>query len=379
MATVYSNEVSVGTYNRIRLKVDYSGTSATVTIQFRRTSTYSTTWADSAATLTFNGTEKSAAYSYTGSVGTSWIDLRPAISGYPISMAGGTYSWRFNNPNASSVLGCSGTVTIPSQAGTPSGLSATFISHTWNSVTASAKVDSWNGTGSDLQFVLNSDPDDFDHSRRAYTVATTGTSGQKTATNSNYDWEFDSNFVLKGCVDYYLSAWCTNAEGYTAEHFDTTARHLPPAPLQTLSVSQSSLQASTVAATLTIVGGSSENNRTTTVLTQYRWKKTADPDSSYTSWTDISWKNAWETQTATIQVPYSTSITVQARQRYYQEYSEVKTTTWTSPATPCRLYGSVNGQTERITKLYGSVNGQTKLVQKLYGSVNGQTKLIYGG
>lgn len=42
-----------------------------------------------------------------------------------------------------------------------------------------------------------------------------------------------------------------------------------------------------------------------------------------------------------------------------------------------KFYGSVGGQTKRITKLYGSVNGQTKLVRKLYGSVNGQAKSIY--
>lgn len=50
--------------------------------------------------------------------------------------------------------------------------------------------------------------------------------------------------------------------------------------------------------------------------------------------------------------------------------------TITTPAGPT-LYGSVNGQTKKVTKFYGSVNGQTKEITKLYGSVNGQTKLIY--
>lgn len=119
MATVYSGEVAVGTYNRIRIKCDYSGTSATLTIQFRRTSSYTGTWADTQATLTFNGQSKGAAYSYSGTVGTSWVDLRGAISGYTISTSGGTYNWTFNNPGGYSVLGCSGTITIPSQAVAP--------------------------------------------------------------------------------------------------------------------------------------------------------------------------------------------------------------------------------------------------------------------
>lgn len=120
MATVYSGEVAVGTYNRIRIKCDYSGTSATLTIQFRRTSSYTATWSDSNATLTFNGQSKGAAYSYYGTVGTSWVNLRAPISGYTISTSGGTYNWTFNNPGGSSVLGCSGSITIPSQGSKPS-------------------------------------------------------------------------------------------------------------------------------------------------------------------------------------------------------------------------------------------------------------------
>lgn len=355
MATVYSSEVSAGTYNRIRLKVDYSGASATCTVQFRRTSSYSATWASSSSQLTFNGATKNASYSYSGTVGTSWVDL-VTVSGYSISTSGGTYNWNFTQGGG--LLYGSGTVDIQSQTAA-NGLKATFISHTWNTVTASASVDSWNGTGSGLQFVLNSASNNFDEPRRAYAVATTGTSGSKTATNSNYTWQYDSTFVLKGCVNYYLSAWCKNTASAVSTYFDTTARHLPPAPLQTLSVSQSTSDtSSTVSATLTIVGGSSSNNRTTTVLTQYRWKKTTDPDSTYTSWTDISWKNAWETQTATIQVPYATEITVQARQRYYQEYSEVKTTTFTStsPVAPSGGTISSTGTTWNTVDLSASVS-----------------------
>lgn len=117
MSTVYSGEVAVGSWNRIRIKCDYSGTSASLTIQFRRTSSYSTTWSSSSATLTFNGQTKSAAYSYTGTVGTNWVDLRAAISGYTISASGGTYNWSFVD---NAVLGCSGTITIPAQGSAPS-------------------------------------------------------------------------------------------------------------------------------------------------------------------------------------------------------------------------------------------------------------------
>lgn len=133
MATVYSSEVSVGTYNRIRLKCDYSGTSASFDIQFRRTASYTGSWADTQATLTFNSQTKAAAYSYSGTVGTSWVTLKSGISGYTISASGGTYSWTFNNPGGSSVLGCSGTITIPAQGTAPSNGYINSLQSTYNS------------------------------------------------------------------------------------------------------------------------------------------------------------------------------------------------------------------------------------------------------
>lgn len=122
MATAYSDEVAPGgsQWNRIRVKCDYSGTSATITIQFRRTQAYSSRWYDSQASITFNGQTKSAPYDYSGTVGTSWIDLDSA-SGFTIPTSGGTFSWSFNNPGGGAVLQCSGTIYIGSQAQKPSG------------------------------------------------------------------------------------------------------------------------------------------------------------------------------------------------------------------------------------------------------------------
>lgn len=47
------------------------------------------------------------------------------------------------------------------------------------------------------------------------------------------------------------------------------------------------------------------------------------------------------------------------------------------PSTRIKLYGSVNGQAQEITRLYCSVSGQSKRLRKLYGSVNGRSKLIF--
>lgn len=146
MATAYSGEVAIGSYNRIRLRVEYSGTSATCYIEFRRTSGYTATWADSSASITFNGTTQAAPYSYSGYVGTDWVQLTSA-GGFSVSTSGGTYSWSFNNPGGGSVLGCSGTISIGSQATAPTGLGINNISTTATSVSANVYVSGWGGAG----------------------------------------------------------------------------------------------------------------------------------------------------------------------------------------------------------------------------------------
>lgn len=132
----------------VRVKCDYSGTSATLTVQFkRRSDSYTTTWSDSSSTLTFNGTTKSASYSWTGTATSgSWISLA-SVSGYSISVSGGSYSWSFNRGNSSAVLYGSGTITVPAQATAPSGLSLTNVSVTSNTVTGTVSITNWGGAG----------------------------------------------------------------------------------------------------------------------------------------------------------------------------------------------------------------------------------------
>ena len=152
MATVYSNEYTVG-YNMVRVKCDYSGTSATLTVQFKRKSdSYTTTWADSSSTLTFNGSTKSAPYSWTGTATSgSWISL-VSVSGYSISVSGGSYSWSFNRGYSSAVLYGSGTITVPAQASAPSGLSLSNVSTTSNTVTGTVSITAWGGGDSSTRY-----------------------------------------------------------------------------------------------------------------------------------------------------------------------------------------------------------------------------------
>ncbi len=347
MATVYSSEVSVGTYNRIRIKCDYSGTTANLTIQFRRTSSYTTTWRDTAARLIFNGQDKDANYNYTGTVGTSWVDLRPTITGYTISTSGGTYNWQFTQP-AGGVLGCSGTITVPAQSSTPpSGASATWKSHTWNSVTMTAKLTSWGSgytTSSNVLqgIVCKSTATNNNWGGRIFREvlkASTTLTADGTLSNSN-TFNVDGGMTLKGCTAYKIAGWAATNIGDTglATGLNSTVYYTPPSPLTTLSKSESaSSTANSVTHTITMVGGNSTNNNDVTVTTQYRYS--TDGGTNYSAWASAGTGKPWDTKTATFTSTYGASIKVQARQQYQSQNSEVKelsytATAGTAPATP---------------------------------------------
>lgn len=360
MATVYSNEVSVGSYNRIRIKLDYSGTSATATIQFRRTSSYSTTWSDNNATLKIGDTTKAANYSYSGTVGTSWVDLRSNITGFTVSTSGGTYNWTFTN-SGGGVLGCSGTITVPAQASPPSGLSVTLSSRTWQSVNIRVDYSSL-GTGSFRYTeakVFTTDSTGYWSSEgtckgrwEQYSTA----AGTHTFTIDNSDNAEESGGInIRGCTAFKIGGCIATTDG-DQHSILSTIYYTPPAPLQSITQSQVSSQTSnSVTHTITITGGNSTNNKSENVSTWYR--VSTDGGSTYTTWTQAGTGTPWTAKTATFTSTYGASIKVEARQAYQNLYSETKTLSYTANAgtPPSGFDYSVVGTTWNTVTLTGSI------------------------
>lgn len=267
-------------------------------------------------------------------------------------------------------VGVSGSFNV-SGASAPTGLTAEFISSTWNSVTAKASVTGWGGSSSaGLQFVVNSVASDYDHARQAYDVGS-GMTGQLTATNSNITWKFDETFPLTGMRKWYLSGWAKNTANIIATYFDQTVRYLPPAP-GNLSYTHTP---DTTNYTLSYVGVPANN------ISNYdtgSYKKVIRYKTAASDWVTTEYTTGVGTaSTKNIIIPFGATVTVEAWQEYHGEKSEVTTTTITNADSPARLYGSVSGQAKEIRKLYAPLNGQAKEIQKLYASVNGVAKLVY--
>lgn len=297
MATAYSGEVSIGTYNRIRIKCDYSGTSATCTVQFRRTQAYSGYWGDSRATLTFNGTTKGAGYSYSGTAGTSWINL-VTVSGYSVSTSGGTYNWNFSNPGG--VLGCSGTIVIGSQGSAPSDLAISLVEATWNSVTMETTVGNW-GTGTNWQreaFLLEVP---YVAGVDKYRAGSTGNTTQPVmlTVGTQSIFEFSNNpFVIYGCKEYYTGLWASTTVDATRLQGPTF--YTAPYKLDSLTYASETFDGSTITATIAAKTNGTWNKSGATV--GFLYQVSTDGGETFDGWKDLS-TTATVGTTANLSIP----------------------------------------------------------------------------
>lgn len=298
MATAYSGEVSIGTYNRIRIKCDYSGTSATCTVQFRRTQAYSGYWGDSRATLTFNGATKNAGYSYSGNVGTSWVNL-VTVSGYSVSTSGGTYSWDFSNPGGG-VLGCSGSITIDSQGTAPSDLAISLVEATWNSGTMETTVGNW-GTGTnwkreayllEVPYVAG-----VDKYHDGSTSNTTQPVMMNVGTHSQF--EFSNNpFVVYGCKEYHTGLYASTTAGEARLQGPTF--YTAPYKLDSLTYASETFDGSIITATIAAKTNGTWNKSGATV--GFLYQVSTDGGETFDGWKDLS-TTATVGTTASLSIP----------------------------------------------------------------------------
>lgn len=363
MATVYSGEVSVGTYNRIRIKCDYSGTSANLTIQFRRTSSYTGTWADTNATLTFNGQSKGAAYSYSGTVGTSWVDLRAAISGYTISTSGGTYSWTFNNPGGSSVLGCSGTLTIPSQGSAPSNGHIDNLAVEYNGTELEFSATNVSVSDGGLSLTLRR----FEICEVPLTGSGIAaqikdfTIGQPITLTQSDSTAHDGGITIVGNHLYYAGLCAQNSVGTYYYNGPSIVTPCEPALFSLTKTSSTSISVSYT----TVADGGYYSKNLEYSLDDATWETGVTIATGSASTGTFNVNN----------LSPSTTYVIRFRIRTTAGYTDCGNISFSLGE--YKFYGSVNNQTEEVVKMYGPVNNQAKKIIKFYGSFNGRAKLIY--
>lgn len=364
MATVYSSNYSTGTYTYTRVKVDYSGTSATATLLYSRTNSWSGQTGQ-IGTFTFGGVSTSYSKYFTG----AQTDAVVASVNFTISTSGGTYSGTSTSSGSDHFLDFSGSVTIPAQSTPPTGLGANNVVRGVESFTANVYITGW-GTGTGTRYrelqCWTYDPSSFVQPRRYQPAYGDALSGNITVDNSSGYTQASGPLNITGNTKYVLGIYASNGTADTGSQRlgeYTTLAYAPEVTISSISSTSATLAYSTKAD-----GG--------------EYAKTYEYSiDGGTTWAAFATVSSGSAATGTFTVSGLTAATVTVMQ------TRVTTTAGTTVgpnitlntnAGP-KLYGSVNSQANGVTTLYGSSNSQATVINKLYGSVGGQTKLIHQG
>lgn len=228
--------------------------------------------------------------------------------------------------------------TLPTKGGAPIGGFVTYNSSTWNSITATGGVSSWNGGTPGYQnhvAVITGETNGAAASATSLNVArreyfadgSSALSAQRTMTTANTSATYDGNaLAIKGLLTYRLGYWMDNTLGNSSGVVQTT-RYLPPSPLQSIAYTQTQ-NSTNVTVNLTITGGNSTNNYSDTVTTYYRYS--TNGGSTYTAWASAGTGSTWVAKTASFNCNYGASVIVQAKQSFHGMDSEVKQVNFTA-------------------------------------------------
>ena len=334
MATIYSAPYSTGNHTSTRVRVDYSGTSATAHLLYTRTNDYAPATSTDGATFTFGG----QTINFTASVSGAQTDYEVASVAFTISTSGGTYSGSTGGSPGPGLFAFSGSVNIPAQSTPPSGLS---VSAPYN-ITAE-------GATFDVSVSSYGDPSSADgrwleagilgsgvwgnpgRSERAMNVSSA------TITVDNNSTRLTSLSVAPNTTYHYgLYAWNTVTDNSTVPGTFTTL----PAKLANVELAKSGSTA-TVNFTTTADGGALPKT------IQY----STDGGTTWAAGATVTSGSA-TSGSFTISLSGARSVLVRA-----------STTVGGGEATQVDidfvgLYGSVGGEAKAITGLYGSVGGE---------------------
>lgn len=361
--TLYDSGVAVG---YVKFEYDNSSTGVSRPCRVRieeRSGYYFTVYFDN---FYVNGDKKWDRESKNQNSGTIWSGN---LQGYS------TVSWSCPWYSGTTNYNLDGTV--PSSAAAPSGAHATFVSHTWNSVTMTSSVSSW-GSGysgtPNLETIVDADTTSSFGPRIGIKGGTTATSVTRTVSNATANLSFEGGVNLIGCTRYRIACWASTSVGHDS-YLASTTRYTPPAPGI---LSQDSTTALSVTTTYT---ADVANNQTTYDSADLTWTYRYKIDNgawAYENNASVLPMNT--TLTYTVAVPDDGNahhVDIEAWMAYHGNQSEVSTMTFDTVAAAAKLYGSVNDESVQIKTLYGSVNGESVKLKKLYGSVAGKSKLIF--
>lgn len=351
MATVYSDASWTGNYTYTRVRVDYSGTSATAILLYTRTNTYSgATGSGSPAGFHFGGgwADMSNRTFYG-----QQTDAEICRCGFTISMSGGSYSGYTDGQ--AGYLGFSGSVSIPAQYTAPSNPTISNVSTTTTTLTGTLNLSSWgNPSSGRFEYYFGTTSD----TTSDYTLSpTSGYSSSKTASINKTGLTTNQHYYVRYRV---WNQQLNNPSGLILGGAYITK----PAASTNHTVDNVEMTSVRINWNIPADGGHYDKNYYYSLDNGSTWvlAKTYSGGSAGTGNCTISGLSPCTEYTAKFKVTTTAGTT------NCPDFT-IKTSGG--------LYGSVGGVTKKAKKLYGSVNGQSKEIKKLYASVGGVTKRVF--
>ena len=347
MASVYSDASWTGSYTYTRVRVDYSGTSATAHLLYTRTNTYSGATGSGDATFSFGGASVGFNQTRYGQM----TDSELASVGFGISMSGGTYS----GSSSGGYMGGSWSVSIPSQYSAPSNPTISNVSTTTTTLTGTLNLSSWgNPSSGRFEYYFGTTSD----TTSDYTLSpSSGYSSSKTASINKTGLTTNQHYYIRYRV---WNQQLNNPSGLILGGAYITK----PAASTNHTVDNVDMTSVRINWNIPADGGHYEKKYYYSLDNGSTWvlAKTYSGGSAGTGNCTISGLSPCTEYTVKFKVTTTAGTT------NCPDFT-IKTSGG--------LYGSVSGKTKKVTKLYGSVSGQSKEIKKLYASVGGVTKRIF--
>ena len=358
MPTIYSGDYWTGSWTYTRVKVDYSGTSATATLLYNRTNTYSQATGANGATFTFGNNSVVFNKTFYG----KQTDAYVASVNFTISTNGGRY---YGSTADAGYLSFSGSIDIPAQASAPTGLSCSNISATYDTVTATVSVTGWGGAGDASTRYRNlsvMQTNDKPTSIRRYQRVYGNTMSSAITVNNSTQY---GTMTIVPNTRYWLWWYATNGT-YAAESPNpSTTTVITLAKPAELSIDDRTDDSITFNYNTFADGGYYAKT----------YEYSIDGGTTWTTFATVADGSASSGSFTITGLSVGNTYTLKTRAVTTAGTSNATDVVFTIPATN-KFYGPVNGEATNAYKMYGSVNGQTKEIKKVYGSVNGEAVRI---
>lgn len=359
MASVYSDASWTGDYTYTRVRVDYSGTSATAHLLYSRTNTYSGATYSGNATFSFGGASVGFNQTRYGQM----TDSELASVSFGISTSGGTYS----GSSTGGYMGGSWSVYIPPQSSAPTGLSVSIAEKYPTGAKFNVSVSSYGNPSSASgryieAAILNQNSYGATYK---YQIASNTSSSSITVTDSSYR---GGTLTIQPNKEYYYGGYANNTQLFTSSvvgQFVTLAE----API---------LNVAMIGETeATFVYSTSADGGKYAKILEYSL------DDGLT-WITYATVNTGSASSGTFTI---SGLTKDVTYILKNRVSTASGTTMgtdivfrtSEPPIKNKFYGPVNDTAERAIEMYGSVGGTSQKIIKLYGSENGSSKLIHQG